>query len=164
MHYPVVYAPADYWTAAHYGDGAFSARGRERPLPLLEVARRRKGTNVSYSVQLIVSANIVSCRPTCKCSRAISNSNSTPMRARTQECEPIDMTLVHEVRIGVGPRDGRIANELQAQQGSGLLDARCINIIIGADLANPTQLNFVASDVERAKVRSALFTHVHNRH
>ena len=68
------------------------------------------------------------------------------------------MTLVHEVRIGIGPRDGRIANELQAQSGSGLLDARCINIIIGADLANPTQLNFVAPDVEKAKVCCAVFS------
>ena len=78
------------------------------------------------------------------------------------------MTLVHEVRIGIGPRDGRIANELQAQPGSGLLDARCINVIIGADVANPTQLNFVAPDVEKAKVCSILcsarFAHVHNAH
>ena len=50
MHYPVVYAPADYWTAAHYGDGAFSVCGRERPLPLLEVVRRHKGIILTYHI------------------------------------------------------------------------------------------------------------------
>ena len=66
--------------------------------------------------------------------------------------EPIEMIQVVEVRVGLGPRDPKLMSELERHSGTGPVDIRCVTVVAGCDMANPSLYNFVATDSDTAKV------------